>query len=163
MKCMQGSWCWKIYILLVARSCWRVCKRNGKSACAPPDRTLTTVSPLASSRAWLREAEDRRHRTRAKGGGWKPCAEWQGRADPGGSAVGDAATQQKVWCRSLVWPEDRIGRSCGRWQRCSWPRYTLHGVEAWRRWAESGHSSDQSVFPVWRRTEETKGVQWTLK
>ena len=51
------------------------------SACAPPDGTLTTVSLLASSRAWPREADGRRHRTRAKGGGWKPCAEWQGRAD----------------------------------------------------------------------------------
>ena len=39
------------------------CRRNGKSACAPPDRTLTTVSLLASSCAWPREAEDRRHRT----------------------------------------------------------------------------------------------------
>ena len=81
------------------------------SACAPPDGTLTTVSLLASSRAWPREADGRRHRTRAKGGGWKPCAEWQGRADPGGSAVGDAVAQQKVWCKNLVRPEDRIGRS----------------------------------------------------
>ena len=87
------------------------CRRNGKSACAPPDRTLTTVSLLASSCAWPREAEDRRHRTRAKGGGWKSCAEWQGRADPGGSAVSDAAAQQRVLCRSLVRPEDWIGRS----------------------------------------------------
>ena len=74
-------------------------------------RLLSRLASRSCRPTAQNQGEDRRHRTRAEGGGCKPCAEWQGRADPGGSAAGDAAAQQKVWCRSLVRPEERIGRS----------------------------------------------------